>query len=187
MAEAFYMVELDVESQTHLKNGKNKMVVSAESAAEAKLAAKAYTHLPSDAAWVAATATLLAHETDLAGWRLRVEIDTAAGAVLHDLTVTGVTVADFDSIGALMAAAGVVAGLTSTYATPTLEMATIADAIGDHTMRVTLLAPATWDDPTIAFPLGVSTITHEGIAGAILNVVLLDVAPAQVRYNTTNR
>ncbi len=40
MAEAFYMVELDASSQTHLKNGKNKMVVSAETAAEAKLLAK---------------------------------------------------------------------------------------------------------------------------------------------------
>ncbi|MBW2636051.1 MAG: hypothetical protein JRC86_00750 [Deltaproteobacteria bacterium] len=137
---------------------------------------------PSDAAWAAATVTALADVTDTAGWRLRVEIDTAAGVNLHTLTITAVTVGDFDSMGDLMAAAGVAAGLTSTYSTPDLEMATIGDGIGDHTMRVTYLPPATWSDPTVEFPSMISTITHEGIAGAILNVVLLDVIAPSVPF-----
>ena len=184
---AFYHVQLPVAGTITTKNHIDSCLVQAESAAEAKLIAKSYHHLPSDAAWAAATVTALTEVTDLAGWRLRVEIDNALGVNVHDLTVTAVTVAVFNDLGDLMAAAGVTAGLTSTYATPNLEMSTIGDNIGNYTMRVTLLPPATYSDPTIAFPLGVGTITHEGAAGAVLNVVLLDVAPAQVRYNTTNR
>lgn len=183
---ALYFVQVPEAGKITLENGNNALVVSAEDTAEAKLAAKAYMQWPSDAAWAAATVTALEDVTDTAGWRLRVEIDTAAGARLHDLTITAVTVGDFDSMGNLMAAAGVAAGLTSTYSTPDLEMATIGDGIGDHTMRVTLLPPITWDDPTIPFSSMTGTITHEGIAGAILNVVLLDVIAPSVPYQVQN-
>lgn len=183
---AMYFVQVPVAGMVTSEGHKNALVVSAVSTAEAKLAAKAYMQWPSDAAWAAATVTALADVTDTVGWRLRVEIDTAAGVNLHTLTIAAVTVGDFDSMGDLMAAAGVTAGLTSTYATPNLEMSTIGDGIGDHTMRVSFLPPTTWDDDTIPFPSMISTITHEGIAGAILNVVLLDVIAPSVPYQVKN-
>ncbi len=184
MAEAFYMVELDASSQTHLKNGKNKMVVSAETAAEAKLLAKSDNTLPSDAAWAAATATALAHVTDLAGWRARINI-SLAGVTVEEVTVTAVTVGDFDSIGALLVIAlnATTSIANSAYATPNLTISSIADGIGDHLVTVSFLPPTTADDPTIVFGSLFGAIVDEGIAGAALTVVLNDVVAPTNLYN----
>jgi hypothetical protein len=180
---AIYLVQVPTAGQITMQDNKNAAIVSAVSSAEAILVAKAYTHWPSDAAWAAATATALVDVTDLENYRLRVEIDNASGVNQHTLTYTAASGDDFDDLGAGMAALGVVAGLTSTYSTPNLQMAAIGDGIGDHTMRVTVLPPASWDDDdTIPFPSFVGSITHEGVAGAILNVVLLDVIAPTMLY-----
>lgn len=189
MAEGFYHVALPEGAKTHLTNGKDKLIVSAESSAEAILAAKAALNLPSDEAWAASTATLLAHVTDLAGWRLHITVDTAAGASVADVTVTGVTVADFDSIAALaviaLNATASIAG--AAYATPTLTIASGGggDDLGDHVVAVEFLPPTTWDDPTIPFPLAVGTITDEGASNAALTVVLNDVVAPTVLYQVS--
>ncbi len=184
MAAGFYHVALAAGSKTLLINGKDKMIVSAESGAEALLAAKAYTTHPSDAAWAAATATLLAQTTDLAGWRLRLQLHDAAAALAVDVTVTAVTVGDFDSIGALAVIALNAHALiaNSAYATPVLTVSSIADGIGDHTLTATYLPPVTWDDYTIPFPSMISTIKDGGIAGATVELTLLDVVAPAVMY-----
>ena len=189
MAELFYHVALDADAQTHLTNGKDKLIVAAESSAEALLVAKAYMNLPSDEAWAAATATALTHVTDLAGWRLRIQVDTAAGASVADVTVTAVTVGDFDSIAALAVIALNATDdiAASSYATLTLTIASGGggDDLGDHVVTVEFLPPITWDDYTIPFPSMVGTITDEGAANAALTVVLNDVVAPQVIYQVS--
>ena len=69
MAEGFYYVKVPEDAKTSLVEKKDVLVVSAESSAEAILAAKAYLQIPSDAAWAAATPVLLAHDVNLEGWR----------------------------------------------------------------------------------------------------------------------
>lgn len=59
-----YHLALGVKSKTFLKEGHDQLIVVAESSADAKQVAKAYMGLPSDAAWAAATATLIAEDTD---------------------------------------------------------------------------------------------------------------------------
>jgi len=182
MAEAFYMVSLPASAKTHLKNGKDKVVVSAESGAEALLVAKAAVHLPSDAAWAAATATALAHVTDLEGWRAKVTLSTG-GAVVETVTVTAASGDDFDDIGGdLVTALNATTSIANAaYATPNLTVAAIADGLGDHTLTVAFLPPTTWDDDTIEFSSLFGAIVHEGIAGADVTVVLNDVvAPTKL-------
>ena len=184
MAEGFYRVKVPEDAKTSLVEGKDTLVISAESSAEAILAAKAYLHLPSDAAWAAATPVLLAHVTDLVGWRLKITITDTDDSVTETFTVPGVTVADFDSIGDLaviaLNATSSIAG--AAYSTPNLKIAETTDALGDQTVTVEFLPPTTWDDPTISFPAFYGTITHEGAEADALNVVLNDVVAPTVLY-----
>lgn len=184
MAEGFYYVKVPEDAKTSLVEGKDALIISAESSDEAILAARAYLHLPSDAAWIASTPVLLAHVTDLAGWRLKITITDTDDSVTETITVTGVTVADFDSIGALAAAAlnatDSIAG--AAYSTPNLKVAETTDALGDQTVAVEFLPPITWDDSAIDFPAFYGTITHEGAEADALNVVLNDVVAPTVLY-----
>lgn len=186
MAESFYHVALPETAKSLIQNGKDKCIVSAESSAEAILAAKAYMNLPSDEAWAAATVTALAHVTDLEGWRVNINIADTSGDTVEDVTVTATSGDGFDEIGALL-----VTALNATdsisgaaYSTPTLTVAAGSgtDNLGDHTVTCTFLPPTTWDDPTIEFSSIFSTITHEGLATADLSVVLLDVVAPTVLY-----
>lgn len=186
MAEAFYMVSLPASAKTLLKNGKDKVVVSAESGAEAILAAKADMHLPSDAAWAAATATALAHVTDLEGWRARINI-SLAGVTVEEVTVTAASGDGFDEIGDdLVVALNATDSIAnSAYATPNLTISSIADGIGDHLVTVSFLPPTTWDDDTIVFSSLFGAIVDEGIAGAALTVVLNDVVAPTKLYEVS--
>jgi hypothetical protein len=183
MAEQFFHVALPESAKTHLTDGKDKLIVSAESSAEALLAAKAYLNLPSDAAWAAATATALAHVTDLVGWRARINI-SLAGVTVEEVTVTAVATDDFDDIGGdLVTALNATTSIANAaYATPNLTISSIADAIGDHKVTVSMLPPVTWDDSTIVFSSLFGTIVDEGIAAAALTVVLNDVVAPTVLY-----
>jgi len=187
MAEGFYYVKVPETAKTLLVEGKDSLVVSAESSAEAILAAKAYLHLPSDAAWAASTPVLLEHDVDLVGWRMRVLItDPADDSVVEDVTVTGTSADTFDEIGDLM-----VIGLNATasigaaaYSTPNLIIADGGgvDDLGDMAVAVSFLPPITWDDPTIDFPEFYGTIVDEGASNADLTVVLNDVVAPTVLY-----
>jgi len=178
---AFYLVQLDVNEQMTLINKNNAMIVTAQAADEALLVAQAHVELPSDAAWAGATATLIADAADLAGWRCKINI-SLAGVTVEEVEVTGVTVADFDSIAALLVTAlnATASIAAAAYATPVLTIAAIGDGIGDHTVTVELLPPTSWSDSTIAFPDFRTTIVHEGIAAAVLQATLIDVVTPEV-------
>lgn len=185
MAEGFFKVTVPEDARLHLVEGKDTLIVSAESSAEAILAAKAYLHLPSDAAWVASTPVLLAHDVDLEGWRLKVVVtDTDGTTITATAEVTAGSGADFDAIGDLMVIAlnadDDIAG--AAYSTPNLKVAETTDGLGDQTVTVFFRPPITWDDPTISFPLAIGTITHEGGSGSALNVVLNDIVAPTVMY-----
>jgi hypothetical protein len=187
MAEGFYRVKVPEDAKTALVEGKDTLVVSAETSAEAILIAKAYLHLPSDAAWAASTPVLLAHVTDLEGWRMRVLIrDPADDSIVEDVTVTAGSADDFDAIGDLM-----VIALNATdsigaaaYSTPNLIIADGGgvDDLGDMAVEVFFMPPITWDDPTIDFDEFYNTIVDEGASNADLTVVLVDVIAPTVLY-----
>ena len=185
MAEGFWKVTVPVDARLDLVEGKDTLIVSAESSAEAILTAKAYLHLPSDAAWAASTPVLLAHDVDLVGWRLRIHItDPADDSTVEDVYTTATAGDTFDEIGdlAVIALNATTSIGNASYSTPALDIAAIADNIGDMAVAVTFLPPVTWDDPTINFPAMVGAITDEGIAGAALVVVLIDVVAPTVLY-----
>ena len=179
-----YHVALDVDAKTFLREGHDQLIVVAESSADAKQVAKAYMGLPSDAAWAASTVTEITEGTDLADWRARITVKDTGGVIVEQVTVTGVTVADFDSIAALLVTAlnatSSIAG--ATYTTPNLTIAETTDTLGDHTVEVAMLPPITWDDPEIVIAGLFGTITHEGSAGAALAVVMLDTKLPAIKY-----
>jgi len=179
-----YHVALPSTAKSTLVEGKDVCIVVAESAAEAKLVAKAQMLLPSDAAWAAATVTELTEASDLAGWRARITINDSSGDQVEQVTVTGVTVADFDSIGALLVTAlnatDSIAG--AAYSSPDLTIAETTDGLGDHTVICEFLPPTTWHDPTINFPAFYGTLVHEGDPGDALTVVLNDVTTPELLY-----
>ncbi len=184
MAEGFYRIKVPEDAKTSLVEGKDTLIVSAESSAEAILAAKAYLHLPSDAAWAASTPVLLAHVTDLEGWRAKISIYDTAAALLEQVTVTADSADGFDEIGDdLVVALNLTTSIAgAAYATPALTIAETTDGIGDHTVVVEFLPPITWDDPTISFPTFRTSIVHEGAGGAALSCNLIDVVAPTVLY-----
>ncbi len=184
MAEGFYYVPLPAGAKIDLVEGKDTLIVSAESSAEAILAGRAYLHLPSDAAWTASTPVLLAHDVDLLGWRCRITIRDTAAALVEQVTVTAVTTDDFDDIGNdLVTALNLTSSIAgAAYSTPALTIAETTDTLGDHSVVIEFLPPITWDDPTITFPLFWDTLVHEGSGGDALSVSLNDVVAPTVLY-----
>ena len=179
MAAAYKVVLPAGSAQTLVKEA-NGLIIYADSGTEAIIAAKSYFSSAPPAMWAGATATAIAAGADLEGWRLRVLVDNVTtGVDLYDVTVTGAAAATVDSIAALMVTALEAAGgadLTPSYDSDTnvLTVAAIADDIGDHRLTVQFLPPiATYGRPDYAFPSFVSTIVDEGIAGAVLTVLLV--------------
>ena len=168
-------------------NDVDSLIVWAEDATTAKQIAKAQQigTAATDAAWDTVTPLLLAATADFEGWRLRVVIKAAAvGGGDIDITVTGAASATMAAIAALMVTAlnarAEIAG--AAYATGTLTIAETTDNLGDKTVQVYVYPPAA---DTANFPAGTAisftglygTITHEGLAGAALSVVLDTSAP----------
>lgn len=187
MAEGFYRVKVPEDAKTALVEGKDTLIVSAETSAEAILAAKAYLHLPSDAAWAASTPVLLAHDADLEGWRFRILItDPADDSVVVDVTVTATSADTFDEIAALMVIAlnATTPISAAAYSTPNLIIADGGgvDDLGDMAVACSFLPPITWDDSTIDFDEFYDTIVDEGASNADLTVVLYDVIAPTVMY-----
>lgn len=159
------------------QDGAEAYVVNADSETSAKEIVKASGQYPSDAAVDAATVTLLADPADLAGFRLRIHIyNPTTLASVEDVTVTGVTVATIDTIGALavtaLNATDSIAGAAYDPGTNVLTIAETTDALGNMACEVEFLPPSTVNDPTVPIAAAVGTITDEGAAGAALTVVL---------------
>lgn len=181
---SFYIVQPNPGTGATLptvQDGAEAYVVNADSATSAKEIAKASGQYPSDAAVDAATVTLLADPADLAGFRLRVHVyNPTTLATVEDVTVTGVTVATIDTIGALMKAAlnatDSIAGADYNAGTNALTIAETTDALGDMACEVEFLPPATVNDPTIPIAAAVGTITSEGAEGDALAVTLNQIA-----------
>lgn len=184
MAEGFFRVLVPIDARLNLVEGKDTLIISAETSAEAILAAKAYLHLPSDAAWASSTPVVLAHDVDLLGWRVKCVIKDTNGDVVESVTVTAVTTDDFDDIGndlvTALNATDSIAG--AAYSTPALTIAETTDTLGDHTVEFSFLPPITWDDSTIDFDEFYDTLVHEGVGGAALSVSLNDVVAPTVLY-----
>jgi hypothetical protein len=175
-----YLVTLPVTAKTQLENGVDAFLVWAEDGADAKALAKAQADGDaSDAAWAAATATAAAAGADLENWRLQIKI--SGGTVNETFTVAGAAAATVDTIGDLMVIA-LNANPTianAAYATPNLTISSIADGIGDHTVKAYWLPPLSasdWEDPTVSIPGFLGAIVHEGIAGAVLTLALVPAA-----------
>lgn len=183
-----YHIVLPADARITLVGAKDAAIVVAGSAADAKQILKAYLGLPSDSAWASATVTELTEGTDLADWRARITIKDTVGAVVEQVTVTGVTVADFDTVAALLVIAlnATSSIAAASYSTPNLTIAAIGDGLGDHTVVVEFLPPTTWDDPEISLASLFGTITHEGIAAAVLAVIMLDAKLPAVKYMVSN-
>ena len=184
MAAGFFYIKVPEDAKIQLEAGHDSLIVSAESSAEAILAAKAVLHMPSDAAWASATPVALAQVTDLVGWRAKCSIYDTAGDLVESVTVTAVATDDFDDIGNdLVTALNLTTSIAgAAYATPALTIAETTDGIGDHTVVFEFLPPITWDDPSITFPAMYDTLVHEGAGGAALSISLNDVVAPQVMY-----
>lgn len=179
----YFNVQLTENDKTYLENGNDSMIVTAESAADAKLVAKARVTLPSDAAWANATVTEIVDAADLEGWRAKINI-SLAGSTVEEVEVTAASGDDFDDIGGdLVTALNATASIAgAAYSTPNLKIAETTDGIGDHTVTLYFLPPTTWDDPTINFASFYGTLVHEGASGDALTVVLNNVCTPEEHF-----
>jgi hypothetical protein len=156
------------------------LVVSAEDATDAMEICKAWFDGDADAAWDNATATAMADvaanaANALVGWRFQCVVTSPAGAIVADAEVTGDATDDtLDEVLTALSTALDGEGLTSTYtgASQSLEVAAAGDTVGDHTVTMRIRPPATNDGAdNVHWAGAVSSITHEGAAGAALTVV----------------
>ena len=172
-----YFVTLDPTKSGHtLPEGANAMVVFAEDATHAKEICSSRN--PGDgAAWTTdGTATEVVQDADWVGWTFEVSVlgglgggGNEAGSAIAVGTVGDNTI---DEIAALLViACNALTGIAnSSYdaATNILTIASIADGLGDQTVQVKITPPG--GDSEV--PALVGTIVDEGIAGAVLTLVL---------------
>lgn len=156
-----------------LVDGVKSMIVEADSAGEARELASAQDS--ADTPWADATATTIAAgvASDYEGFTYRVRIEGgAAQTVLVDVSEIGAASDAVDDIGdALVIALNATADIAAAaYATPTLTCAAISDDIGDATLVIDVTPPGA--SSPIAQMVGV--IVDQGIAAAVLTVVLED-------------
>jgi hypothetical protein len=181
-----YHVQLPEAAKSFLQEHKDTCIIVAQTAAEALLVAKANIHLPSDEAWASATATAMADAADLEGWRAKITIEDSSGDEVETVTVTGASGATADTIGALLVialnATDSIAGAAYDTGTNVLTIAETTDTLGDSTVTCEFLPPTTWNDPTISFDEFYTSLVHEGVSGAALQVTLVQVATPQLLY-----
>lgn len=174
---AQYLVQLDHAAQNQVMfNGVDTVVVEAADATEAREMAASQFAGDSDAVWLAATATLIAMDADFEGWTFRVIVTVPDGADLHDVSYVGIAADDIDEVGAALEVLFDAAGLTSTYtaATQVLEIADIADGIGDHVLTFSVIPPSGFSPGVTSM---VASHVDEGIAAAVLSVTFVADAP----------
>ena len=180
-----YIVTLPTTARCTLKEGVDTVVVWAENAADARAIAKASSGGDaSDAAWALATPVLAATAADLEGWRLRIKVGD-----IVDCTVTGAAAATVDTIGDLMVIAlnATTPIANAAYATPALEIASIADGIGDEQVTAYFLPPLAdtdFGDPRVSIPTFLGAIVDGGVAAAALTLALV---PANAKPHMLGR
>lgn len=103
----------------------------------------------------------------------------AGGAVVADLTVAAAPTDTVDQLMAKVVTALIAAGLANAaYASPTLTVATIPDAIGDHKLILSIRPTGPNLPDGVAIRDYTTNVVDEGIAAAVLTV---DVVPAALR------
>jgi len=174
---AIFILKLPTEEGAGSRNNSTKaMLVEADNAADSRLMASAQDEQDND--WSGATSvdTTTLSALDYLGYVYRIRVSGSeladGSADLHDVSYTGVVSDTVDLIGAALETALDTSGLTSAYVSgvKTLEVASIGDGFGDHTLLVTVTPP------NAARPLSalVGAIVDQGIAAAALSVVLQD-------------
>jgi len=167
-----YEVKITDPTGATLKNGHDVMTVFAEDGPDAIACATGQND--GDGSWAAATATLIGVGTDLSpvtdaqgktrSYALNVLIagpDTTAA--FKYTAIAADSYADvFDAMVILLNAHADIAG--AAFAANLLTVSDIGDDIGDHTLTVS------FEFGGSAIPSFLSTVTHEGIAGAVLSV-----------------
>jgi len=147
-------------------NGVKNIVVEADDAATARslaIGANAF-----DSTWSDSTALDADTQSaaDYLGYAYRVLVTSPAGAVVADVTHTGIASDDVDAVGAalvilLNATASIAA---ASYLSNVLTAAAVSDGLGDHTLTVTATPPGAFS----TVPQLVGAIVDEGIAAAVL-------------------
>jgi hypothetical protein len=177
---AAYLVTLPATSGQTRYGDVDTVVVYANDATNAKLLAKAKYGAGDDAAWDAATVTELVVGADLEGWVFRVvATDPADDSVVVDVEVTGAAADQIDDIGDALVVAldatDAIAASAYDSGTNVLTVAEIADGIGDHILTCFAYPPAASyaGSRDVNFTGFFSTVVDEGVAGAVLTVVLV--------------
>jgi len=160
------------------RDGVRGAIIFADNADDAEGYMRSLYGADADVVWTNATVTEIEAGADLIGWKLRCAVVDPDGDEVYDVTVTGAGADNtVDEIAALMVTALEAAGgadLTPSYnaGTNTLTVAAIGDDIGDHTLVVECWPPVGTHGRKVSIPGFVGTIVDEGIAGAVLTVVL---------------
>jgi len=188
MAASIFVVEPAVTSGRTLKDNVDSVVVWAEDAADAKLAAQAIAG-GGDELWDGATATAAVVGTAWTGWRLHVKVvHPTTGAVVVDAAHTMLVTDGVDDAAAAMVILLNASAIdNASYLTPNLTIATGSggDDLGDHIVTVEFLPPVDsddWRDPTISIAGMVGAIVDEGVSTAALTVALVPANAIPVFY-----
>jgi len=158
-----------------------KLIVQADTAANAKIFAAAY--FDGDGSWADATATTITAGTlDDAGtmtgyvWKVTVRgaaAQTSPNQVLT-ATVTGAASADMDAVAAQLVTAlnalNLIANAAYNTSTGLLTVASIADGLGDGTVTVEVYKDSVSKYNLAALYTG--AIVHQGVAAAVLTIQL---------------
>jgi hypothetical protein len=173
---AFFLIQLPAGNAAPREA--DAMIVSAASSDDAKAIAKSRFDGDANALWGAATVTQLAdvaaNAPGLANWRLRIRILDSDPVVSIEVIGTG-TNDTVDEIAALavtaLNATSIIANAAYNATTQTLTIAGVDDALGDKTVEVEFLPPATQAGAQ-PIPGMVGTITDGGAEADPLTVVL---------------
>ena len=170
-----YLVTLESgKSGQNFQFGANACVVEAASATIAKQMAASIMKCEGSAWITNGTATEITVAADWVGWTVDIVISGGVGHVSFVGTATDNTM---DKIAAQLVtklnALSLIAGAAYNTSTNTLTVAETTDGLGDHTIYVSIIPPN--GVGSVAGLVG--AITHGGLSGAALSVILpLDAA-----------
>lgn len=168
-----YLVKSNAAAVVPRFNGVNSLLVTANSAAEARAIARAKRDGDADAVWAEATVTEVVPDSDLEGWTFSIEISTIAEVFTH-IGEADEDLADvFTALAALLNAHNDISG--AGLSNGTFTVAAGANNLGDQTVTVTItppdgLFPA---DYSLSNDIFIDSITDEGDAGDTLEIELV--------------
>lgn len=175
-----YLVQAPQSDASPRQDEADMCVVFAEDETDAKAMAKAKFAADGNPSWDAATVTELTARADLENYRLRVRVSpppASPGPDVVDVTYTGLAAEALDDlcdgVVVLLNATSLIAGAAYDNVGNVLTVAETTDGLGDHSIKVEVLPPASdfGDDsaPIVGF---VGVLTHEGAAGAALTAAM---------------